>query len=171
LNLETIERLLAPVVLISACGLLAMAQYNRLAAIVARIRQYHHERVDVFRLMEMSEGDDDPTLRLRFDGVYHQACHMLRRARLTRNALIGMVSCVLLMLACSLAIGASAVWPEIEWVVIALFVAGLVSMFAAMVLALLELRISLQQVEYEHKRMGLLDPQERAGSEHAGDLT
>ena len=38
-------------------------------------------------------------------------------------------------------------------------------MLAAMVIALLEIRISLQQVDYEHKSMGLLDPANAAASE------
>ncbi len=76
----------------------------------------------------------------------------------TFKNLIALVTCVPLMLGCSLSIGVSTVWPVFEWAAIALFVAGLLSMAVAMFLALLELRICLQQVEYEHQRIVSLDP-------------
>ena len=64
---ETIQPLLAPVVLISSCGLLCLAQYNRLAGIVARARAFHQERLMLFSQLRQADCEDRAALTLRFE--------------------------------------------------------------------------------------------------------
>lgn len=136
--------------MISACGLLCLALYNRMSSIVTRLRQFHHERLAIYTdFPDRAEAERD-ALNLRFKGLEHQAHHMLDRGRMMRNSLICMVSCVLSMAVCSLLIGLSLMVEDLYAFAVAMFVLGLLLMSAGAVLALLELRVSLQQVEYEH---------------------
>ena len=153
MNGQIIQALLAPVVMISACGLLCVALYNRLASIVTRLRQFHHERLKVYTEFPGRAGAERDALNLRFKGLEHQAHHMLERGRMMRSSLMCMVTCVLSMTVCSLLIGISLIVEHSYPFAVAMFVLGLLLMSAGVVLALLELRISLQQVEYEHGRI------------------
>ncbi|MFW6032872.1 MAG: DUF2721 domain-containing protein, partial [Phycisphaeraceae bacterium] len=107
--LRVIQVLVAPVVMISAGGLLGLAWYNRLAGIVSRARSFHKERFEAqARLDAMSpEEQAGPTaghLRHRRDLLVNQVERILGRARLIRGALICLLGMVLCMLACSLAL-------------------------------------------------------------------
>ena len=51
-----------PVVLISACGLVTLALYNRLNAILARIRAFHQQKMEVLEKFDKYEGDDQAIL-------------------------------------------------------------------------------------------------------------
>ena len=156
MNVQIIQALLAPVVMISACGLLCLALYNRMASIVTRIRQFHHERLEIFTDLSSHSGSDRETLNQRFEGLEHQAHHMLQRGRMLRYSLMCMVSCILSMTLCSLLIGISLSVKHVYTFAVTMFVLGLLLMSAGVVLALLELRISLRQVEYEHDRIAAL---------------
>ena len=61
---ETLQPLLAPVVLISACGLMIMSLNARTMTSQARIRQLHHERLEIAELADES-GSVTPTQRHR----------------------------------------------------------------------------------------------------------
>lgn len=51
---HTIQLLVAPVVMISAAGLVCLALYNRLATIVGRIRAIHKEEIDTLSRMSIA---------------------------------------------------------------------------------------------------------------------
>ena len=151
--------------MISACGLLCMAQYSRLTAIASRVHAFHHERLEVHRAIIGGERDDPDSLHLRFEGLEAQAHRMLGRARLVRNALVLLVTCVICMLGSTLAIGLSMLVEAFDRVAIGLFIAGTLFMLAAMVVSWVELRGSLRQLEYEHHRIASLDaPKSVSGS-------
>ena len=141
---EAIQPLLAPVVLISACGLMIMA------------------------LSEKTQlaGSATPTQQLRFQGVGSQSTNLLCRLRLIRSALMCMLGCVALMLISSLLIGLNTtpVGPVAGKLAILVFVSGIVSMLTGAATFLLELRLSLREIAYEHERiMGLSLPGEGGG--------
>ncbi len=79
---------------------------------------------------------------------------MLCRARFVRAALILLISTVMLMLTCSLSIGLTSLSNVMQTVAVALFVAGVMSLLAAMAFAVRELTLSLKDVTYEHERIG-----------------
>ena len=147
----TIQQLLAPVVMISACGLLCMAMYNRLSSIVARLRQFHHERYAALTRISRGSGSERATLLHRSDGLEKQAHAMLDRARLIRNTLVCLVGCVACMLVSSLSLGLAMWIDSFQMIAFGLFVVGVGSMLAGMMMALLELRLALGQVMFEHE--------------------
>ena len=153
----TIQQLLAPVVMISACGLLCMALYNRLANIVGRLRQFHHERLEAGTRVGHATGTDRELLGDRMRGLEEQSHAMIGRARFIRNALICLISCIICMLTSSLMIGLGLVVPSIQPLAVWLFILGVTAMLIGMILAAGELFVCLRQVESEHTNLERLD--------------
>ncbi len=159
---HTIQLLVAPVVMISAAGLVCLALYNRLAAIVGRIRAIHKEEYDALARLSLAPSPPpSPRVRGRVVTLEAQVDHLMARARLLRAALVCLLVTVLSMLLCSLAIGASLVWGEAAYVALAVFLAGVVVEATGIVLAILELRIALVAAALEDasiEQTGLGDP-------------
>ena len=103
--LALLQLILAPVVMISACGLLCLALYNRLASIVSRARAFHHERFEVQMRLTRLAGDPaqaDAAAQLgdRLGLLEYQVGQILARAARVRNALTCLLATVLCMLGC-----------------------------------------------------------------------
>lgn len=145
---------MAPVVMISANGLICLALYHRLAAVVRRLRLFYREQFDTrARLSAMSveelAGKLARQLQARMDALQHQYSIILLRARLLRNALVLLLLAVLGMLLCALALGLSLVHGAFEVVALYVFVASVLIMMAGVTLAIRELRIALEPVKTE----------------------
>jgi hypothetical protein len=150
---SVIHELVAPAILISANGLLCLALYNRLAAIVGRLRTFHNERLNLLIKLHHAEGADRNIMQTRFEDLSSMSGHIMRRGRLVRNAIVALLICVISMLACSAAIGFAMALPGLRWLGLALFGAGIAAAMTGMVYALRELAISLTQVEAEHESL------------------
>jgi len=135
-----------PVVIISACGLLSLAFYGRLAAMVARLRIFQRE---MLREQEKwaKEGQGDHQLLLEL--LRTQTLQVTKRARLIRSALLFFLVAVALLIVCSLTLALSWFFPLATYFAAVFFVLGLLSMLAGVVSAIMELRGSLEQVELE----------------------
>jgi hypothetical protein len=154
---QTIQGLVAPVVLISANGLICLALYNnRLAAVTSRARAFHKEWFDLFaRLSGMEPAEqaagDGRHLADRIKILDEMGHRLIVRARLLRDSLFCLLLSVLLLLACSLGLGVPLVMPYVEWPAIVLFYLGVLVMMAGIVLAMLELRSALDPLLMEHQ--------------------
>ncbi len=151
--------------MVSAGGLLCLAQFARFNAIVALVRTFNRERLSALQEADRAEAERRELLLQRAQGLEHQAGRVLAHATTVRNALRFIVGGILLMVLCSLTIGASLVFAPLGVAALALFVLGLVSTLAGLCLVLIELRLSLESIEFEHdnlKRLrrgeGLLPP-------------
>jgi hypothetical protein len=157
--LRVIQLLVAPAVMISADGLICLALYSRLAAIVSRLRTFHKERFDAqsqlssLPLEEQTSGQAR-RLRARSDALDQQARLILRRARLIRAALICLLVCVICMLACSLSLAVTVLSNDLAWVPLLLFFNGAAAMAVGCVLAIIELRGALEPVTNEGFTIG-----------------
>lgn len=152
--LKTIQLLVAPVIMISANGLICLALYNRLAAIVSRTRTFHKERFDTLTHLsslplEQQTSPKAHQLRRRSIELEHQSVRILRRARLVRRALMLLMASVLSMLVCSLSLGLTILLPDLVWVPLVLFFSGTLMMGGGVALAMLELAAALEPVEAE----------------------
>ncbi|MCX5660853.1 MAG: DUF2721 domain-containing protein [Planctomycetota bacterium] len=160
--IQVIQQVVAPVVMISACGLLCLALYNRLASVVTRLRGFNHERflmldrIDALSA-EARSGPDGTRLRNRLGLLEKQVDGILRRARLLRSALICLIVGILCMLACSMAIGVALILPPAHFAAIFFFTVGLLSVFVGMLLALVELARSLDPVTLEQRSIPSAD--------------
>lgn len=152
--LKTIQLLVAPVIMISANGLICLALYNRLAAIVSRTRTFHKERFDALAHLstlplEQQTSPRAHQLRRRSSELEQQSVRILRRARLVRSALMLLMGTVLSMLICSISLGLTILLPTIVWLPLVLFFNGTLMMGIGVVLAMLELAAALEPVEAE----------------------
>ena len=57
-TLQTIQSFVAPVVMISANGLLCLAFFNRMAAVVHRVREINRERFELAARLAVIDGSD-----------------------------------------------------------------------------------------------------------------
>ena len=154
--IELIQPSLAPAVMFSAGGLLCLAQFHRFNAIIAQVRTFNHERLSALQEADRAEPERCELLLQRVQGLEHQAGTVLAHAVTVKNALRFLVGGILLMVLCSLTIGASLAFAPLGAAALALFVLGLASTFAGLCLVLAELRLSLKVIEFEHDNLGRL---------------
>ncbi len=146
-----------PIIVISACGLLCLAFYNRLAAVVSRLRAFQRERLDEQEALARARatGSSDQIASVRHQEVLGmlqvQTEHVTRRAHLIQRSLLCMLLTIACLAVCSLAVGLSVVWPYAMYLAVPLFVIGLLLLFSGVIFAAVELRQALDPVELESR--------------------
>ncbi|MFZ1729144.1 MAG: DUF2721 domain-containing protein [Bacteroidota bacterium] len=145
---QTIQAILTPALMISACGLLLLGLNNRYAIVINRIRQLNDEKR---RKLSDPEGiDRDYVDVLRFESVLQQIPSLLIRANYLRRSLmflwVGVIgylfSSILLGLGLFLGLNAAAaaVW---------IFMLGLVCAMCGVVFALLDITLAYRVLKLE----------------------
>ncbi len=163
-----INDVITPALMISACGLLCLAQFARYTALIGRARGFNHERHGHLRRLEQL-GQDSTERRLlegRIEALAFQTDRVIVHARLIRDALVLLVGCIMLMVVASLLIAASFVVPGCEAAAFVAFVLGMLCVLLGMAFVLWEMVISLSLVRYETRHVetfGAVD-QGRQGS-------
>jgi hypothetical protein len=146
-----------PIIVISACGLLSLAFYNRLAAMVTRLRAFHRERLQAHEAIAKAQKANPPDDRAIVLGqeilgmLELQTRGVLRRARLIRRALICLLLTVACLAVCSLALGLSTIIPQLVYVAVGCFVVGMVFLVSAVGFALAEVARALEPVDLESR--------------------
>jgi Protein of unknown function (DUF2721) len=135
-----------PVVIISACGLLSLAFYGRLAAVVSRLRGFQREMLKEQQKLAHTGGVEEARL---LELLSVQTQQVTRRARLIRGALMFFLLAVALLILCSLVLVASWFVHQVAFVAAGLFVVGLLAMLGGIIAAMVELRGALEPVELE----------------------
>jgi VIT1/CCC1 family predicted Fe2+/Mn2+ transporter len=133
-----------------------LAQFARFTAVIGQLRGLQRESLAALREAGEAEPAQRELLLQRAQGLENQSDRVLAHVATLRNALVFLVGGVLLMVLCSLAIGASIVIVVFGAVALALFVLGLVSTLAGLTLVLSELRVSLEAIEFEHENVSRL---------------
>ena len=152
--LESLKLAVGPVVLISACALMCLALYNRLAVIVARVRAFNKERLDERARIEKT-GDVKTAKHLeeRIALLDSQVNQLLTRARLVRGALAFLMSAILCMLLCSASLALSGAAEAAVAAAVAFFSIGILSAMCGVVSALRELARAIDPVAVEHSSL------------------
>lgn len=168
---DTMRDLLAPVAMISANGLICLALYNRLTAIIGRLRLFHKERFEVQTALiddlarEEQRHSTDVLLR-HLESLERQCGLITRRARWLRNALLMMLLGTMGMLASSLVLGLTHLWPALDSFGLGLFVAGILCMLIGIGFALCELMSSLGSLLIESEGFRTVPPRKAEGKDH-----
>lgn len=143
-----------PVVIISACGLLCLTFYNRLAFIVTRLRTLQRERLaeykELFKLEDAHKGKlakQETEHFLHF--LEHQTADVLKRALYLRNTLFCLILSIFSLILTSLLIGLSLLYPLLDACVLFFFILGLLLVVAGLYFALREILISLKPIQLE----------------------
>ncbi len=100
---EVIQLMLAPGLMISACGLLLLGMNNKYSLVVNRIRLLNEER----RKLITSTGDSEFEYHqnVRLESISMQLSGLILRVRLIKNAVLYYTIAVALFVLTSLAIG------------------------------------------------------------------
>jgi hypothetical protein len=152
---------LAPVVAISACALMTLAFYNRLASIVARLRGFQRERMaeqeHIHRIEKLRPLDEESMRRRRIlENLAEQTKRTFRRAKLIRLTLLCLLGTIGLLVISSIMNGISVVWPEAHMGAAILFISGMGLLLVGIACAIAELFSVLEVVESETRLVGEL---------------
>jgi hypothetical protein len=149
---QIIGQVLAPTIMISACGLMLLGLQNKYSNIIDRIRVLNEERR---KLRGMSL---DEIKRKRRDSIEKQIPRLLDRAKLEKNAILYMYIGVLFFVLTSVFIGIdilSRTYVNFEALTSTLFMIGLACVFIAAVNAYLEIRKAYDIVLIEVSELDL----------------
>lgn len=155
---KVISASVVPVVIISACGLLCLAFYNRLSAIVGRLRSFQRERLQEQDWLARHAQDADPTVMARHHQLLEmldvQTVHVTRRAKLIQRTLMCLLVAIGCLIICSLFLGLSILHESMIYIAAAIFVAGLCCVLGAVSFAVCELMAALEPIELESRFVG-----------------
>jgi hypothetical protein len=148
---RTIQLILAPVVMVSACAVFVGGLLSHYEAINLRMRTMARERLELLR----SSTVGDRLFSERLAELDIQLPQLLQRHALVHHALLAAYTGILILVASMCAIAFSAVTAT-EWLVslvLAMFVAGILSILLSVVLIAVEVRISQRAVSFEVQRV------------------
>ncbi len=151
---EIVTSSVVPVVIISACGLLCLAFYNRLAVVVTRLRSLQRERLAEYKqLFHLEEKKGGKLLRQETEQFLHflegQTAEVFKRAYYLRNCIFSLILCIFSLVVTSLMIGLSLFYPTLDVFVLIFFVIGLGLLLMGLSFAIFEIKIALNPVKIE----------------------
>lgn len=165
---KTIQVILAPAVMITACGLLLTGMLGHYTAINVRIRTLAGERLRL-ALVAPAAGDED-FARERLTQIDHQVPMLVRRHRLVHHALLLANGAVVILILCMFTIAAAAFADSgvIGTAALCVFLAGTACLMASVAFMAVEVRSSNESVAYEATRAAQLDTtwQHRLAEQH-----
>ncbi len=148
---QIIQLMLAPAVMINACGLLLLGINNKYSLVVNRIRLLNEEK----RRLMTKIGEKAPTTddNVRLESIAHQIRALTYRARLVRNTVLCYTTSVALFVTTSLILGVSSVLSlgKLNFLIITTFLLGMTFVFIGIVFAGLETKKGYDIISYEVK--------------------
>jgi hypothetical protein len=156
---QAIQAILAPALMVSACGLLLLGLLNRYTVIMSRIRALNEERRRLVR-STTPPAEAQPVEITRLASVIRQLDHLVDRVRLLRNAVMCQVVAVGCFVLSSLLIGLRVAGPE--WLKLVhplpVFVTGMAVLFAGVVFEGTDVLRAYRTI-----RLEVGDPSDRSG--------
>lgn len=148
---QIIQLMLAPAVMINACGLLILGINNKYSIVVNRIRLLNEEK----RRLTLKAGDRDFTLEenIRLESIAHQLNDLVFRVRIVRNVVLSYTSAVALFVLTSLLIALDFYNKSLnlQGFIIAAFLVGMIVVFVGVGFAFFETKKGYDIIQYEVK--------------------
>ncbi len=148
---EIIQAMLAPGIMISACGLLILGMNNKYSIIVGRIRQMNEEK----RRFMIKAGDTSLLYEdeIRLKSIEHQMRELAARLSFVRNAVMSYAIAVALFVLSSMLIGAGFISNSrtFEVIIIIAFSLGMMLVLSGVIFAAMESKKGYDIVNYEIK--------------------
>ena len=149
--IQLIQFMLAPAVMISACGLLLLGINNKYSIVLNRIRLLNEER----RKMKMKVGGENSATEdnLRLESITKQLTLLLYRVKLVRNSVLSYTIAVALFVLSSLLIGIAFFSKRIDLdiIILTVFLLGMLAVFFGIISAMLETKRGYEIVKFEVK--------------------
>jgi hypothetical protein len=149
---EIIQLMLAPGIMISACGLLLLGMNNKYSLVVNRIRILNEERRRAIRnTTEDKDFNYQETQRL--ESISMQISSLVFRVKLVRNAVLSYTMAVALFVLTSLFIGFGYLFDlsKLNSFITILFLVGMISVLCGVVFAAYETYKGYEIVNFEVK--------------------
>jgi len=146
---QIIQLMLAPGLMISACGLLLLGMNNKYSLVVNRIRLLNEERRRSLKMLD----DKELTLQenVRFESINKQLERLTYRVKLVRNAVLAYTIAVELFVLTSLLIGFGYLFDitRLNSFITILFLFGMISVLFGVIFAAYETYRGYEIVKYE----------------------
>lgn len=148
---EVIQLMLAPGIMISACGLLLLGMNNKYSLVVNRIRMLNEERRRFVNKAADKEFSYEETIRL--ESISRQLSALTFRVKLVRNAVFYYTAAVALFVLTSLFIGIQYLgkFQNLNYLITTIFLLGMVAVLAGVVFAAYETIKGYQIINLEVK--------------------
>jgi hypothetical protein len=132
---EVIQLMLAPGIMISACGLLLLGMNNKYSLVVNRIRLLNEEKRRLFTRAGERDFNYEETVRL--ESITMQLGFLIYRVKIVRNAVLFYSAAAAFFVLTSLFIGIGyfSGYGKFEIVVTILFLAGMMSVLTGVLFA------------------------------------
>jgi hypothetical protein len=132
---QLIQGMLAPGLMISACGLLLLGMNNKYSLVVNRIRLLNEEKRKIFHQDSIDEDESS-----RLSNIELQISHLIGRISLVRNAVFSYSMAVALFIVSSVLIGITinTTTSAFDWLIVAFFYAGMFAVFVGIIFAAIE---------------------------------
>jgi hypothetical protein len=149
--IQIIQLMLAPGLMISACGLLLLGMNNKYSLVVNRIRLLNEERRRFLLKKRGKEFDYEESIRL--ESISKQVSALLTRVKLVRNAVLSYTIAVAFFVLTSLFIGLQFASQNIEitLLIICLFLLGMISVLVGIIFAAYETKKGYDIIHLEVK--------------------
>lgn len=148
---QIIQLMLAPAVMINACGLLLLGINNKYSLVVNRIRLLNEEK----RRLMIKIGEKSPTTddNVRLESIAVQISALVYRAKLVRNSVLCYTIAVALFVSTSLVLGVSSVLSlgKLNFLIITTFLLGMSFVIIGIVFAAFETKKGYDIISYEVK--------------------
>lgn len=147
--IQAIQLILAPAVMINACGLLLLGISNKYSSLFNRIRLLTDEKRDL--LKQQTERPLHPLEQQRIENISKQLNGLLERARLVRNSVSCYFISVGIFVLTSLFIGIEYFFQLfwLHYIIIILFLTGMVVVFFGVLFGVKDTLIGLRVVKIE----------------------
>ena len=156
---RTIQLILAPVVMVTASGILISALLPRYDALSNRLRAMVRERLELLRAagpnFESAVKNLDVFTQERLHQIDYQVPDLLRRHKLLRNAVLTIYWAIVLFIASMFVIAVAALRNSMEVATsaLALFLVGTGILIIALLISAREMRISHHVIQFEALRL------------------
>jgi hypothetical protein len=147
--IQAIQLILAPGVMISACGLLLLGINNKFTSVLNRIRALTEEKRKI--IINAAEREFIPAEIQRIESITRQLTGLLNRAKLIRNSIFCYLCAVGLFVVTSLFIGADYFQPmlQLRYLILGTFLSGMVIVFVGVIFGVLDTMKGYNIVKFE----------------------
>lgn len=149
-TVNLIQSMLAPGLMISACGLLLLTTNNKYSFVVDRIRLLNEEKRQI--LWGKNEKEISPEEKLRLQNVMEQLQLFFRRIGFIRNAVLSYTVAVVLFIITSILIGLTYIFTyDLSGIALLTFLFGMLSVLIGSIYMAREIVWGYRIVEIEIK--------------------
>ena len=147
--IQAIQLILAPGVMISACGLLLLGISNKFTSVLNRIRILTEEKRKI--ILNAAARDFLTTEIQRIESITRQVAGLLLRAQLIRNSVFCYLCAVGLFVVTSLLLGADYFVPmlQLRYLILGTFLSGMVVVFVGVIFGVLDTTKGFNIVKFE----------------------